>query len=150
MGKPHGAPRRTSCGVLVSDGPHVLLGHAPRSPLWDIPKGGAEPGEPFEDAAMRELREETGLVVPRPALRPLGVHGYLRGKDLALFAWPVERMPDPAGLRCTTYFRLPGGGRIPEFDRFAVLPWEEALARMGRNLARVIAGLRAGENWPFG
>ena len=150
MTMPRAVPRRTSCGVLVSDGPNLLIGRAPRSPFWDIPKGGAEAGEAFEEAALRELREETGLRAPGEALRPLGVHAYLRGKDLALFTWRVEAMPDPATLRCTTYFRLPGGGRLPEFDAFAVVAWDEALERVGRNLARVISGLRATPGWPFG
>ena len=44
-------------------------------------------------AAMRELAEETGLAVSEAELRPLGVHGYLRDKDLALFVWTRADMP---------------------------------------------------------
>ncbi|HME20545.1 MAG TPA: NUDIX hydrolase [Acetobacteraceae bacterium] len=66
--------KRTSCGVIVTDGVRVLLGHATRSPRWDIPKGLAEPGESFAAAAVRELAEETGLAVSEAELRPFGVH----------------------------------------------------------------------------
>ncbi len=48
---------RTSCGVLVGDGARLLLGHATRSPRWDIPKGEAEPGEDFAAAAIRACRD---------------------------------------------------------------------------------------------
>ena len=69
-----GAGRRTSCGVVVTDGAVVVLGRFARRALWDIPKGMAEPGEAFIEAAVRELREETGLAAPPDALRDHGVH----------------------------------------------------------------------------
>ncbi|MCB4823704.1 NUDIX hydrolase [Roseicella aerolata] len=141
--------RRTSCGVLVTDGRHLLLGHATRSALWDIPKGIAEPGEDFAAAARRELEEETGLQAPAEALIGLGLHAYLRGKDLALYAWCLAAMPDAAGLRCRSVMRTPEGRWIPEFDAFAVLPWAEAVARVGRTLARVLGEVRGGPAWPF-
>ena len=100
--------RRTSCGVVITDGDVLLLGHATGSPRWDIPKGLAEPGEEFRVAAVRELQEETGLAVAPEALRDLGVQRYMPGKDLALFVWQPEPMPDPLRLvvspasRCRT------------------------------------------------
>jgi 8-oxo-dGTP pyrophosphatase MutT (NUDIX family) len=133
--------RVTSCGVLVTDGERLLLGHASRSPRWDIPKGAAEPGEDFAEAAARELREETGLEVPASELSGLGLHAYLRGKDLALFAWAPAELPEPAGLSCSSFFTLPNGSRLPEFDRFGVFQWEEALSRVGKNLARILASI---------
>ncbi len=133
------ATKTTSCGVIVTDGKRLLLGHASRSPRWDIPKGGVEPGETFAAAARRELREETGLVVEETALAPLGVKPYLRDKDLALFAWVVEEMPDPGRLVCSTFFTLPGGAQLPEFDRFALFTPDEALTRVGKNMARLLA-----------
>ena len=132
----------TSCGVIVGDGERVLLGHATRSPRWDIPKGEAEPGENFAEAASRELFEETGLQVPAAELVALGVHQYRRGKDLALFAWRPPRLPDPKSLACTSHFALPDGTLLPEFDRFGLFSWEEALGRVGRSMARVLATIR--------
>jgi 8-oxo-dGTP pyrophosphatase MutT (NUDIX family) len=135
--------RQTSCGVIVTDGEKVLLGHATRSPRWDIPKGIAEPNEDFADAAKRELREETGLVVSPDDLVALGVHPYLRGKDLALFAWTPREMPNPTSLTCTSQFALPNGTLLPEFDRFGLFSWDDALTRVGKNLARLLAALAA-------
>jgi 8-oxo-dGTP pyrophosphatase MutT (NUDIX family) len=134
----------TSCGVIVSDGARILLGHATRSPRWDIPKGEAEPGEGFAEAAARELQEETGLVVPLSALRALGVHPYRRGKDLALFAWTRPTLPDPTDLTCTSHFALPDGTLLPEFDRFGVFSWEEALGRVGKSMALVLSSIPHG------
>jgi 8-oxo-dGTP pyrophosphatase MutT (NUDIX family) len=133
--------RQTSCGVIVTDGERILLGHATRSPRWDIPKGTAEREENFADAAVRELREETGLVAPPDELVGLGVHPYLRGKDLALFAWTSQRLPDPRNLVCNSHFTLPNGTSLPEFDRFGLFPWDEALTRVGKNLARILSSI---------
>jgi 8-oxo-dGTP pyrophosphatase MutT (NUDIX family) len=132
---------RLSCGVLVTDGARLLLGHATRSPRWDIPKGLAEPGELSSSAAARELEEETGLLVPPDTLVDLGRHRYLPGKDLALFAWRQDPLPDPAALVCRSTFAV-GASLLPEFDRFGLFAWDDALARVGKNLARVLAEVR--------
>jgi 8-oxo-dGTP pyrophosphatase MutT (NUDIX family) len=142
--------KRTSCGVIVADacppvlgpGHRILLGHATRSPRWDIPKGLAEPGETFIAAARRELLEETGLAVPEADLHSLGVHAYLRDKDLALFAWTPATLPASETLACHSTFTLPNGAILPEFDRFGLFEWDEALGKVGRNLARVLQACR--------
>ncbi|MBN8875353.1 MAG: NUDIX domain-containing protein [Rhodospirillales bacterium] len=130
--------RVVSCGVIVTDGARVLLGHATRTPRWDIPKGLTEADEDPLAAALRELAEETGLVAPPPALQPLGRHRYLPAKDLVLFTWVRPDLPDPAALRCRTRFRAPDGAMLPEFDRFGVFAWDEALQRVNRSMAQVL------------
>jgi 8-oxo-dGTP diphosphatase len=47
-------------GVVVRDG-QVLLVHRPRYDDWTFPKGKLDSGEGFEDAALREVEEETGV-----------------------------------------------------------------------------------------
>ena len=47
-------------GVVLRDG-SVCLVHRPRYDDWTLPKGKLDPGESFEDAALREVWEETGL-----------------------------------------------------------------------------------------
>jgi 8-oxo-dGTP pyrophosphatase MutT (NUDIX family) len=133
--------RQTSCGVIVTDRKRILLGHATRSPRWDIPKGTAEPDESFVDAAVRELHEETSLVASPDDLVALGVHAYLRGKDLALFAWKLSQLPDPQSLTCSSHFALPNGTLLPEFDRFGLFSLDEARSHVGKNLARLLAAL---------
>jgi 8-oxo-dGTP diphosphatase len=51
---------RAAGGVVTRDG-QVLLVHRPRYDDWTLPKGKLDPGESFEEAAVREVEEETGL-----------------------------------------------------------------------------------------
>lgn len=53
-------------GVLTDSAGRVLLirrGHAPYAGTWSLPSGRAEPGESVRAAAVREVFEETGLLV---------------------------------------------------------------------------------------
>jgi 8-oxo-dGTP pyrophosphatase MutT (NUDIX family) len=101
-----------------------------------------EPGESLIAAATRELYEETGLVATEADMRSLGVHAYLRDKDLALFAWQRPQLPEPDTLICESTFMLPGGAIVPEFDRFGLFTWDDAFGKVGKNLARVLANVR--------
>ena len=51
-------------GIVCFRDDHVLLirrGTPPKKGEWSLPGGRIEPGEPARDAALRELREETGV-----------------------------------------------------------------------------------------
>jgi 8-oxo-dGTP diphosphatase len=52
-----------AAGGVVVDGRDgtVLLVHRPRYDDWSLPKGHLDPGETFEQAALREVFEETGV-----------------------------------------------------------------------------------------
>jgi 8-oxo-dGTP pyrophosphatase MutT (NUDIX family) len=52
---------RAAGGLVVRDG-DVLLVHRPKYDDWTFPKGKAEDGETDEECALREVREETGLL----------------------------------------------------------------------------------------
>jgi 8-oxo-dGTP diphosphatase len=51
---------RAAGGIVVKDG-LVLLVHRPKYDDWSLPKGKLEPGESWEEAALREVEEETGV-----------------------------------------------------------------------------------------
>ena len=55
--------RRPAAPVLLIDHPNLLLFRATVgvSNVWITPRGALEPGETAEQAALRELREETGI-----------------------------------------------------------------------------------------
>ena len=54
-------PVEAAGGVLRDDDGRILLVHRPRYDDWTLPKGKLDPGETFEQAALREVHEETGL-----------------------------------------------------------------------------------------
>ena len=51
---------RAAGGIVVRDG-SVLLVHRPKYDDWSFPKGKLEGNESWEEAAVREVEEETGL-----------------------------------------------------------------------------------------
>ena len=51
---------RAAGGLVIRDG-EVLLVHRPRYDDWTFPKGKLKAGESWEEAARREVEEETGL-----------------------------------------------------------------------------------------
>ena len=51
---------RAAGGVVIRDG-LVAVVHRPRYDDWSLPKGKLDEGETFEEAALREVWEETGL-----------------------------------------------------------------------------------------
>jgi 8-oxo-dGTP diphosphatase len=48
-------------GVVLDAQGRVALVHRPRYDDWSLPKGKLDPGESFEEAALREVEEETGM-----------------------------------------------------------------------------------------
>jgi 8-oxo-dGTP diphosphatase len=63
---PANAAEVSAAGGLVTrpragGGLEVVLVHRPKYDDWTFPKGKVEPGETDEEAAAREVREETGL-----------------------------------------------------------------------------------------
>jgi 8-oxo-dGTP diphosphatase len=61
---PEAAEVKASGGVVwrrSGRGIEVALVHRPRYDDWSFPKGKLDPGESWEDAALREVEEEIGL-----------------------------------------------------------------------------------------
>ena len=54
--------RKRACGVLLKEGSVLLVRHVHDGhDYWTLPGGGVEEGEAPEDAAVREVEEETGI-----------------------------------------------------------------------------------------
>jgi 8-oxo-dGTP pyrophosphatase MutT (NUDIX family) len=136
--------RVLSCGVIVRRAPgELLLGHATGRHLWDIPKGVREADETSIDAALRELKEETGLVIGADRVLDLGLHRYLPRKDLQLFLLdPPEPALDIAPCTCSTYYPARDGLRlIPEVDAYRWGRREELADLCGKHMTRVLLSL---------
>jgi 8-oxo-dGTP pyrophosphatase MutT (NUDIX family) len=54
-------PRRSAGGIVLGDGGTVAMVFSQNSKSWLLPKGHIEDGETDEEAARREIAEETGL-----------------------------------------------------------------------------------------
>ncbi|SDE70123.1 NUDIX hydrolase [Auraticoccus monumenti] len=69
-----------------ADGPEVCVVHRPRYDDWSLPKGKERPGESGPEAAVREVREETGLDV-RLDVRLDSQRYAVPGGDKQVFWW---------------------------------------------------------------
>jgi 8-oxo-dGTP diphosphatase len=84
---------RAAGGVVVRDG-LVALVHRPRYDDWSLPKGKLDSGESFEEAALREIAEETGLRAR--LVRELPAANYeVRGRPKVVRYWLMDVESDP-------------------------------------------------------
>ncbi len=75
-------------GVVLRDG-LVAVVHRPRYDDWSLPKGKLDPDESFEEAALREVEEETGLRCR--LMRELPTVSYdVRGRRKEVRYWAME------------------------------------------------------------
>ncbi|MBC8055421.1 MAG: NUDIX hydrolase [Rhizobiales bacterium] len=112
-------PKRLSCGVVIlNPDRELLLCHVTGQNHWDLPKGGIDPGETPLDAALRETREESGLLLSAETLLDLGRFTYTNKKNLHLFACLMPRL-DLKALRCESrYLDRYSGRQMPEMDGY--------------------------------
>ncbi len=144
--------RATSAGGVVIDdrqGQRWVLLIARRNaagmPQWTLPKGRVEESETLEQAALREVREETGYEVRIQAL--LGTIDY----------WFVWR-PDRVRYHKFVHYYLmrtngsPPGARDDEAECVEWVPLEIALVRLAhrneRNLVRRVNDIIGGAEPP--
>ncbi|MFI9005198.1 NUDIX hydrolase [Streptomyces sp. NPDC053541] len=78
--------RVSAYGLVLHQGRLLLARLGAASPvfapgLWHLPGGGVDPGEQPAEALVRELHEETGLVVRTDDLQLLDARGYTAARD---------------------------------------------------------------------
>lgn len=142
---PFPTKRATSAGgVVIEDRPDghrwILLiarRNAAGKPQWTLPKGRIEAGESVEEAALREVREETGYATV--IRNEIGIIDY----------WFVWR-PDKVRYHKFVHYYLmetdgaPPGDRDDEAECVEWVPLDVALVRLAhrneRNLVRKVSG----------
>ncbi|HVG20659.1 MAG TPA: NUDIX hydrolase [Blastocatellia bacterium] len=121
-------------GVVIAAGraraPLVLAVHRPKYDDWSFPKGKAEPGETIEQAAAREVREETGLTC-----RVI--------RELQAARYKYKRREGEARPKVVYYFLMePTGGSLSvnnyEVDRAEWFEVEEAMRLLSYEYDRAL------------
>lgn len=151
-----GAAAGVSAGLLLfrrtPSGLEVFLAH-PGGPfwrdrdagVWTIPKGLVEEGEDLQAAAIREFREETGIV-PVPPLLPLGNIRQKGGKLVHAWAWEGDADASTITSNVMRAEWPRGSGRwleFPEVDRCAWFGPAAARARINVAQRELIDRLEA-------
>jgi 8-oxo-dGTP pyrophosphatase MutT (NUDIX family) len=90
---PETAEVKASGGVVWRRSPRgleVALVHRPRYDDWSFPKGKLDGGEGWEDAALREVREELGLNCRLGHELPPTAYRDNKGREKVVRYWMME------------------------------------------------------------
>lgn len=124
-----------ACVIIYEPVKQVILAEHPTGRRWfkkgtkepekevmSLPKGIIEDGEHPVEAAIREIKEETGLHLEKDRLHYLGKYDYIKDKDLEMFFYPVkENEIDIKSCICTSFFEDSKGRKLPEVNGFCWL-----------------------------
>ena len=131
-----------TCATLVQFENTILACHATGSTHWDLPKGVAEPDdELYSEAAVRELQEETGIILPLFDLDYVTTDSYSSEKDIILFHHRLDKKP--VIFECTSTFTTRGCSltpsvTLPEVDDYAWMTLDEFIKATSNVMRRFL------------
>lgn len=134
--------KKTSSGVIYTDGTLILIGHATGTSHWDIPKGKLNDGESACDAVIRETKEETGLILDVQNLIDLGCMPYTRSKNLHLWKYVVDKLPDISIMHCDSTFIDRFGKTVPELNKFQYVTLNDSLNFVSKSMMNILKNIR--------
>jgi len=121
---------RAGGGVVwrsLPTGTEVVLVHRPAYDDWTLPKGKARSGESDLDAALREVREETGLSCRAGQELPSTSYPDREGRAKTVRYWMMTALHEPGG----PLGRLrPAPEATREIDDLAWVPLDKARPRL--------------------
>lgn len=139
-------PQCPRCGYTYYEDPKVAVGvvaekegrilmvrrnHEPQMGCWSFPSGFVDAGEPVEEAAVREVREETGVEVALRGLLGVYSHPNERTIFIAYAGTVVSGEPTPGDEAIAVQYFDPDRLPPPAFrhDEQVVRDWREFTAR---------------------
>ncbi len=132
--------KELSAGVIITDNKNILLGHTSWGIGYDIPKGRQETGETYLQTAIRELKEEFGIVETEFRFQELGLFEYIKKKDLYLFKLEFGNLYQEIGLsilKCNSFFEK-DGKQIPEISGYKIVSLNEIDKYCYRGMIKVL------------
>ena len=127
--------KEISSGLVITDGISFLGCKITGQNIYDIPKGKIDANESPLEACIREVKEETGLIMDGSKLVSFGLNKYTPKKDLYLFYLFVDKLPELNKLYCSSYFTHPKSGKeIPEINDYEYIKWMELNSYMGKSM----------------
>lgn len=138
--------KRFSAGVVITDGKQIIIClpymNSAEKGKYDLPKGRGDGDELPLNAAVREVREETGLELDPSKLIPLGRYTYNKQKDLILYLYKVLFLPDIETLHCGSLVYLPDKPPFPEVKAYKYVN-ENEIDFLFERQARIINSLKS-------
>ena len=127
MGRYHNQIKEKSYGaVIINEKKEFLLIRHKNGEHWDFPKGHKEEGESDRETAIREVLEETGLIV----------------RLIDGFKEKTKYSPKPGVDKTVTYYLGFSMGKVTiqeeEIMEFEYLPYEEALEKITFNESKEV------------
>ncbi len=126
--------------VVVNDEGHILMGRRSDNKMWCTPGGHVEPMEDYDQGALRELREEAGIVGKSPIELNFSVHNGNQTKQFLVdnFKGKVRGNGELTDLQWMSVDKLPFDN-MPQYCKDGIGSYLKQRLTMKKSLKEMIA-----------